>query len=145
MTPDGKPETVYELCEEVCEAIAAKPMNYHQGYWFESVENIQHGCDIAPSNREACGTAYCRAGWMSALARGPEAHLKAGSIEIYDWARNLLTKAGVPLREIDELFDGAACGDREWGSEDYVAQGIRGMQEFMDNYEDKLKATKIQD
>ena len=136
MTDQGKPETLYELCEQVCEAIATRPSNYCQEQW--SVPACQVDSKD-PNQREVCGTAYCRAGWMVALTSDS----KELPIDISGAAIGLLCKANIPLYAIDRLFRGGACLPLEHGEEGYATEGVRGMREFMSLHETALKGAPL--
>jgi len=148
MKTNGKPETLWELCEQVCEAIRMSPKNYTQETWATDARSL---------NEEACGTAYCRAGWMVALTSDEKDILSkyhTGSLNICISASNMLKRAGVVDRDIDTLFSGAAV-DRQCyrdgievpdqGTPEYAEQGVKGMREFMEKWEKQLKETKIDD
>ena len=142
MTPDGKPENLYDLCDQVCDAIAARPLNYFQSAFRAPVSCIyksSFGC--APAEGEACGTAFCRAGWMISLLKKPKTTWT--SVEIAEPAEDLLRAAGIPQTDIDDLFAGGACSGKKYGTTEYVAEGIRGMRVFMKLHEDKLRAAPV--
>jgi hypothetical protein len=140
MTPDGKPETLYDLCDLVCESIATSPANYFQGRWAIPVRNI------SKPNSTGCGTAFCRAGWMVAhlrpAGRMPTQELSLGMIS--ETAVGLLTKAGVPPEDIADLFSGSALYNLSYDTPEYAEEGIAGMQRFMAKHSDKLKAARVQ-
>ena len=136
----NKPKTLYDLMGQVAEAIELAPGNYYQQGWEEPVENLAM---YEGPYKEACGTAYCRAGWMVNLLEAPTArglhHNTSGK------AFSLLTKADIPASEAMELFRGSACtrfGDP--GSPGYVKEGVDGVKRFMARHEDKLKAFKLE-
>lgn len=139
-TSDGRPETVYELCEMVCEAIELRPLNYIQQWWH---------ADAKDWNEAACGTAYCRAGWMAALLRRSKGPCEDDDF-IIKTAFNVLRSAGVPSSATDLLFQGGAIGAETpgrstpgVGTPDYIATGIKGMRDFMSTYEQKLRHARI--
>ena len=147
MTPDGKAETLWELCEQVCESIAAQPANYFQHSWAikaESARNMALSCNRDPERKkqiehtEVCGTAYCRAGWMMAHLRG-----KAVTYNEGDQAMDLLRAARI---ECGTLFSSEEAGPlAEWGTPEYVQRGVDGMRKFMEANEAKLRAFQITD
>lgn len=151
MTTNVKPQNLYDLCEDVCNAIALRPLNYNQGNWAIDADKVM-------TAEEACGTAFCRAGWMVALVDEPRTPAEWTSLPdsyIADKAELMLLNAGIPESDINQLFSGSACFDEddangldgisypEPGTPLYVQRGIEGMREFMFKYEKKLKAAKI--
>lgn len=139
MHSNGRPETVYELCEMVCEAIAERPLNYVQQRWHT---------DAKAWNKEACGTAYCRAGWMASFLRKGSGPCTDDGY-IHRTATAALVDAGADPRETARLFDGGAISfstvgpTPAIGTPAYVEAGIKGMRRFMDRYEQKLKHARI--
>ena len=148
----NKPETLYELCALTAEAIETQPLNYHQGYWCVSAQEAV--------GAEACGTAYCRAGWMYALLQDEDNMpsldlLKPNSYDLIAKGMfQLLQNAGIPDDAINQLF--AGIGDEECsrtyhpdlhnqdpGTEEYARTGADGMRQFMREFEAQLKATKL--
>ena len=134
MLDNGRPETVYELCEQVCEAIAERPLNYVQQKW---------STEASAWNEGACGTAYCRAGWIAAILKKSKGPVLAGDVFIHKTAKKVLETAGVPEEEVLNLFSGSACGLWRTGTPEYTAAGIKGMRDFMTKHEAKLKAARI--
>lgn len=133
----GKPETLYDLMKSVAEAIELSPGNYYQSDWEKPARRILWSEGI-----EACGTAYCRAGWMVNLLEKPTPTGEHDNVA--QKASNLLEAAGVHPREIQNLFSGGACFySGRPGSDTYVKDGINGVKRFMAQHEDKLKAFKL--
>src|SRR3990167_4590235 len=94
----SNPSNLYELCEEVCEAIMASPTNYSQlKYTADAVR-------MWPREAEACGTAYCRAGWMVALVHG---RIENPTI-IQNTAASMLLDADIPGEDVTALFRASA-------------------------------------
>lgn len=128
-----QPNNLYELCEQVCEAIEAQPLNYNQDHYAMSAR-ILYG-------KAACGTAYCRAGWMMAvLENKPQS---PGSC-IGGRATALLESAGIPSYSIAWLF-AAGTVEGERGSPEYIKNGVAGIRRFMTSWEHKLKTAQIKD
>ena len=145
---NDRPKNLYDLCDQVCESIAARPQNYMQQRWASTdpqrTLEIECGVDTAKrltSQHEMCGTAYCRAGWMmSILYDGPVDE----DINIDRRAHILLEEAGVPGPEVVSLFVGSQAGLlNTWGTPEYVQRGIDGMRKFMDRHEQKLKNARL--
>lgn len=128
----NRPKTVWDLCEQVCEAIELAPRNYYQGTWYTNADNVYE---------DACGTAYCRAGWMYSIGKNG----RDSSSLIYKYASRVLQMSGVDQEDIDALFRGSACHPYKPGSPKYIQAGIEGMQTFMKKYESALKAAKLDD
>ena len=146
---EAKPETLYDLCELTAEAIETQPLNYHQSYWI---------CDAKKEvSIRACGTAFCRAGWMYALStKQPETlpHIlagKKGSDVIYTSMMKKLTAAGIPHKNIEDLFAEADYNshyhiglcDINPGDPEYARIGAEGMRQFMREYEKELRRAKV--
>ena len=143
-----RPSNLYDLCDQVCESIAARPQNYMQQRWAATEPKrtleVECGSDTAArliAKHEMCGTAYCRAGWMLSILRdGPvnEQH------NISNTVMNLLHKAGVPPSDTDKLFNGSQAGPLStWGTPGYVQKGITGVREFMAKHEQTLKNAQL--
>lgn len=146
----NKPETLWDLCELTAEAIETQPLNYHQSYWI---------CDAKKEvSSEACGTAFCRAGWMYALSREPSEDLTplvVGTADgyriIYITMKSKLIDAGIPANVIDQLFAGVSedatyhpgLEDIEAGNPEYARIGAEGMRLFMQEYEKELRGAKL--
>lgn len=134
------PQNVYELLEQTAEAIEECGLNYYQTVWAAPVEHVTAG------REGACGTAFCRAGWMINIAHGD----KALSMSPYDWGRThiadaayaMLETAGCPIRECAELFSGGAV-TQKYGTQAYNKAGAKGVRQFMERHRDKLKATPL--
>ena len=142
-----KAKTLYEACEQAVEAIELQPLNYSQEHWANPIEDIvrfhyMDGCeDAAQRAKEACGTAYCRAGHiMCAVKDGPVTAKTAES-----GARKLMVdEAKIPIGEVMRLFGGGAAGPKEsYGTEEYVRRGADGLREFMQKYEEQLKSVDL--
>lgn len=129
---DDRPTNVYELCEQVAEAIELAPKNYYQRNW---------ACDATTVfGNEACGTAYCRAGWMYAIGKQDTRH-RADLISEY--GHKVLRAVGVTESDINHLFGGSSCWVDRPGSKRYVTEGAAGMRRLMTKYEESMKATKL--
>lgn len=140
MIDTNRPADLYELCEQTCEAIELCPTNYYQASWAESAKGR--------FGKEACGTAFCRAGHMVAILtedrKTPEEWRQLGVYGyISNVATNLFLQAGVSDADIGNLFAGGACGSCQPGSTEYVARGIAGMRRFMEKWEPQLRAAKL--
>ena len=150
MTSDHRPENLYDLCNLSAEAITSRPLNYYQSSWAIEAKSLNR-----TTKKEACGTAFCRAGWMVALSE------PAGRLLLADYiankARTMFTDAGIPLEDINALFDGGAIeteldcefdGDEflgmpDVGTQEYAEAGAAGLRAFMAKHADKLKAAPI--
>ena len=124
-----KPETLWDLCEEVCKSIEAAPLNYFQDAYVTEAAKL-----FGPM---ACGTAYCRAGWLLAIAEDKPQH---SLINIK--ATRLLKAAGVDPLDIRNLFAGGQVLGKV-GTPAYVAQGVRGMRQFALRWETQLRNTTV--
>ena len=136
MLDNGRPETVWELCEQVCEAIQERPLNYAQESWVSDAEEWNEG---------ACGTAYCRAGWIASLLHESNVPCKDVTV-IHTLASSVLHGAGVSHEDISALFGGGAVGcmtHAKVGTKAYVRAGVKGMREMMEKYEAQLRAARI--
>lgn len=148
MTEDRKLETLWDLCDAVCQQIEAKPLNYNQGSWEEPIAVVirNKGRGVF-QDEEACGTAFCRAGHMCAILdaeRGKRVgYGQHGNIELR--AKRMLIGAGCSYLDVEDLFRGSACEPSTFGTRSYVAEGIEGMRCFMARYADQLKSTKLAD
>jgi hypothetical protein len=135
-------ETLYDLCEATAEAIELKPGNYYQEMWSVNTNVLQEDVSNYKENyKEACGTAYCRAGWMVALAE----NTSAPHMHIPYKAEKLLHAAGIPLMKIHQLFAAGVNGDADPGTAAYVKAGADGMRAFMIEHEAKLRSVKLAD
>lgn len=139
-------ETLWDLCDEVCESIAARQVNYFQELWATDA-TFQADHHNHPLKAEACGTAFCRAGWMCAIL-DTQRGIKRDTGEwqganIQERARCLLAGAGIYTDAINNLFSGSALGTLNFGEPGYVEEGIAGMRRFMAKHEAKLKAARI--
>lgn len=142
-----KSMSLYELCEEICTAIAERPTNYYQeAYVVDAKAVAMYKLGISETkatSREICGTAYCRAGWMVALTK--KSGTLFSSLQIARQAGGMLFKAGIPARAIEDLFAGGACGSgNQWASPAYIEAGIAGMRDFMKEYETLLKKASVE-
>lgn len=150
---NNKPSNLYELCDLVAEAIEIQPKNYFQDKWVFNAK-LCNGDD-------ACGTAFCRAGWITALMETEE-HNTAWWLEnrndyIRTSAQSLLLTAGIPKEAINNLFYFAGIDSPyndafhnangrlgcDSGTPEYAKAGADGMRLFMAQYEEKLKAAKL--
>lgn len=135
-----RPETLYDLMEEVAWQIEAAPEFYDQARWAIPVAYMT-------GDAEACGTAFCRAGHMINIldsAVGIKRTPKQWEYtDISDRAMELLNDAGVARHDIDRLFAGGACSLFKRGSPSYVKAGAQGVRNFMEAYAAQLKAYKL--
>jgi hypothetical protein len=137
-----RPTTLWEMMEQVADSIESQPLNYYQGVWARSA-SLQYG-------REACGTAYCRAGWMAAIGHD-RAITDESAIALY--AEQLLYRAGIPIDAINDLFSGIAIGrecrdlgqyrEPQPGTPQYAKKGADGVRNFMREFEPALKAARL--
>lgn len=134
-------ETLYDLCEGVIQAIETQHGNYFQGLWCVPVESLR--VNVSYNYIGACGTAYCRAGWMIALAEA--SNKKLTNMQIHRKANALLRKAGIRQEVIDQLFSGDACSGFTPGSPAYAKAGADGVRQFMALYEKELKNVRLDD
>jgi hypothetical protein len=142
--------TLYKVLSEVAEAIEASPQNYYQSDWACPVEVPfvdEKGRD--PKEGEACGTAFCRAGWMAALT-APDADTKTPEDwnglggHIHATATRMLRMAGVDDLDISALFDGNAIpGHLKWGTKAYAKAGAAGVRQFQKEHAAELKRVII--
>lgn len=134
-----KPTTAYQLLGQVCEAIALAPGNYYQEDYAIDPKYIGAG------NAEACGTAFCRAGWMCALMEDDKARTpdEWDRMDLDGPPTQLLLDAGISGEEISDLFGGGACGTARYGTKAYIKAGVKGVKDFMKKHEAALKATKL--
>lgn len=135
------PRNLYDLCEMTAQAIEQHPANYCQQDWEASLTRVRDLWSYDPEvlNHEACGTAYCRAGWMVNLLEKPS----RSHTNIPEKARALLLEAGIPSIAITNLFSANASGSKV-GSKDYVNKGVSGLREFMNAYETQLKSYSLE-
>jgi len=145
-----RPRNLYELCEQTCESMELAPLNYYQGYWAAPVRAVQGHTGV--EHQEACGTAYCRAGWMIANLEGKALPTEGDGVDTVHYgtrAKKMLYQAGIPDIDIEHLFAGEALMREKdiprakWGTPEYVAAGVEGLRNFMAKHEAKLRAAKI--
>ena len=156
MLDNIKPANLWELCELTAEAIETQPLNYQQSHWI---------CDAKKEvSSEACGTAFCRAGWMYALSTSEPKECSrilvegTGYHEIYIPMRNKLLAAGIPSGVIEALFSASSDtpSDTPWnlryhrgleelnaGDPEYARIGAEGMRQFMQDYEKELRGALL--
>ena len=152
----GKPQTLWELCEQTVEAILTQPLNYYQDDYAHSAET----CMVDENDRPlkgACGTAYCRAGWMgtilgihpSQLARIPKALLESAGVDP-QIVNQLFAAIGMPTavryqEGFHTLDNSRVCGfdERSPGTTAYVRAGAAGLKKFMRQHKKKLKAARL--
>lgn len=135
-----RPTNAYELCERVCEAIAAHPLNYYQDYWITRKRDLPSALRV-PENE--CGTAYCRAGWMVQVADGRV--VERVSRRAFELLGDVAEDGQFTedIWHLFETFEGDAM-DLTPGTPEYIAEGIAGLRHFMAKYEARLKATPIE-
>jgi hypothetical protein len=139
-----RPQTLYEMMEQVAESIEARPLNYYQGAWYADAQ-LHYG-------KEACGTAYCRAGWMTCIGKEKPVH---NNSVIQGYAMTLLENAGIPQDDVTHLFQGSALQEEQpffkgikklmprAGTPEYAELGAKGVRKFMERHAAKLKAAKL--
>ena len=142
---NNRPTNLYDLMEETAQHIEERPLNYYQGTWATDASLVHI------DNPEACGTAYCRAGWMSAIGMDREVH---NDFLIQAYATSLLCKAGISQHDINSLFNGHAIyierSARGQGmcesitDKKYAKSGAQGVRDFMAKHEKKLKRVRLQ-
>lgn len=133
----GAPETLYDLCDMTAYAIETQPTNYYQDLWAHPVLSLS---TRYPHYKEACGTAYCRAGWMVNLAeKNPRG---CDNRYLPSKAKNMLVSAGIPESAIYTLFEGGAVRGIP-GTKEYAKRGAEGIRKFMETYEKELKSKKV--
>src|SRR3990167_5673447 len=133
-------KTLWELCEDVIIAIEGSPGNYYQNTWKIRTKYL---AEISGNKnyKEACGTAFCRAGWMTNLLCATGANTpNSGGV-----ATNLLLRAGISNEDINNLFvpHGNIIAYEQYGGLEYAKIGTDGMRLFMKQHEAKLKAYTI--
>ena len=158
VTNMNKPETLYDLCELTAEAIETRPLNYCQDYWAHDAKDMmrQKNPELV---REACGTAFCRAGWMYALSS--EKVLNPGQWglvkdRIFSKMMAKLKAAGIPEGTALRLFSGSQAHGADdtdsyhqnlrnetVGTAKYAKIGADGMRRFMHEFEKELRAAKV--
>lgn len=168
--------TAYELMRRVAQDIRLAPLNYFQGDWAcDAKDPLVEARDryddddhtpITQANIKAateridaaCGTSFCRAGWMATHLVNPvgmqtkdwaNLQFKAQEEEenawrggIYILARNVLLDAGISRWAIENLFEGDAVSGTP-GTQAYANAGAKGVREFMRQYASELKAHKV--
>lgn len=138
-----RPETAWDLMQEVHDAILASPTNYYQGDWAVPVKNLTQ-----EAYSEACGTAYCRAGWMNAILteKTPKTEKQCDTFSEATATKcyRLLDRAGIPYGTVANLFAPYAARGKA-GTETYARSGAKGVETFMKTYERQLKAYRITD
>ena len=132
-----KPRTAWELCERVCEAIAAHPGGYLQEMWVTRGKKvIGRAMSASLPRKEICGTAFCRAGWLIEVADGAG----AAAAMACSWEARANALLGVPHSATHNLFAASALGALKPGTKAYVREGIAGLRRFMKAHEAHLKA-----
>lgn len=167
MDLNSKPETLYDVCELTAQAIEGSPANYYQGRWATEAKGLMevYNPEVA---KEACGTAFCRAGWMCAITdkiNPQEQETWEMDDKIAGHATRMLIRAGIPEIDISWLFSGAAIDFEQQekvfgrkflregeslpspqiGTEAYAKAGAEGMRNFMAKWEEQLKSVKVKD
>ena len=147
----GKPATLWELCEQTVEAILARPLNYYQDDYYAEAQGCMFNKNGAVLEG-ACGTAYCRSGWMGTILGLETKYLSSVPEE-------LLENAGIDSYQVNKLFSAIGClsennpfersffysdGDeRRPGTKAYARAGAAGLKKFMRRYEKNLKAARL--
>lgn len=139
----AKATNAYELLEQVCEAIAAHPLNYYQDRY---VANRGEGADDLPKELDTpaneCGTAFCRAGWIVQLHDRRKLAYDEYEYRAMELLGALGEDAEDPYFDVVDLFAGGAVEGAP-GSPEYVAEGIAGIRKFMAKHEAHLKAQSV--
>ena len=99
-------------------------------------------------SEEACGTAFCRAGWMAAIMDPAIAKANPTNLDdmtaIYQPMRSLLVDAGCGEEAVEQLFGGGSGTiGYTWGTKAYAKAGAKGVKTFMKRYASELKAVKL--
>lgn len=140
--------TVHELMERSAQSIENTPLNYTQHRYATNAR-------MCFEKEEACGTAFCRAGWMMAHVDPPRSTSEWTTSDMYTGIERrsikLLRDCGIPLGDIIKLFQSTALeeetkGSILWcdGSETVAKAGAAGMRKFMQTHEAKLKAHTVE-
>ena len=142
----GRPATLWELCEQTVEAILTRPLNYYQDEFCVDAKDYMLD-KKGDALKDACGTAYCRSGWMGTI-------LGLDSWEGLAYVpEKLLIDAGISMFEIGKLFD--ATGGNNYisskmdhagctpGTKAYARAGAAGLKKFMRKHREKLKAARL--
>jgi hypothetical protein len=140
------------------------PLAYVQHQWVRrGIAWLRNVFYTVPKERleEACGTTFCRAGWMAQIVDGRAttqgAGLRAARLlgvvpsarkGVVHWYHPL----GIDLNHVEkefaedvrQLFAHSAVPESlRPGSRAYVKAGANGLRKFMEKHEARLKATKI--
>lgn len=130
----NEPTTLYDLLDEVCTMIQAQPLNYYQESWTTPARYV--------TSSEACGTAYCRAGWMAAVGMNKN----VGEDDVVGYAYRLMQEAGFKNSEFIYLFGAnqvCRVTSAPPGTAKYAEAGAAGVRAFMNKHEDRLRAAKL--
>ena len=158
--PFAQPENLYELMEMTAEAIELLPKNYYQDSFSMHAKDVPSDTETCNNDegdltargkrlsKKACGTAFCRAGWMMAILDPKLGKMNPDSIddheEIYKPAMNLLTDAGCDAGVVGHLFGGGSgINGERWGTKAYAKAGAKGVRDFMEQYKTELKAARL--
>ena len=147
----------YDLCNDVCKAIHDEPKRYNQGNWGTTNVNVIVETLAESKVRNAtppqCGTMACRAGWLNQLAYGSLEPFPGRDIEdiAYQLLGSNFYRVHVPAddesqayrQDIMSLFSGSAIRGLNPGTRAYAREGVRGLSEFMEKWEARLKATAV--
>lgn len=139
-----RPTNAYELCERVCEHIAAEPLTYNQATFLSCDVDEQRAVMGRPTD---CGTMACRAGWMVVLTDGinravaHEFHIEERACELL----GVISSTSDIGWDVADLFNGGAIDEDilKPGTEAYALEGVRGLRAFMATHEAHLRATPI--
>lgn len=142
----SKAKTAFGLLSEVKREILADAGGYDQ----TEIARPRRGL----KKETACGTAFCRAGWV-AMLRGRASLWQSTFADqlvvanflshphdtepVWTWARRLL---GLTHEQAEELFGGSAV-DGDPGTTRHARLGARGIEEFQKKYARQLRATKV--
>lgn len=137
MTRTTKPNTLWDLCEQVEKKIKSEPENYCQLTW--EVPPADRALYRMAPTRERCGTAYCIGGWMKEITGYPTILQMEGGI----------APSTNPFFLFEDLFRATAIGNHPRnggpipGTREYAALGIAHLRSWMAKYEEVLKNTRV--
>jgi hypothetical protein len=133
MSEFGSPQNLYELMEQAAEAILTSPEHYYQDNWSEPARNLY-------PDKEVCGTAYCRAGWME--------NILGVSVDGCT-ARRLLHEAEIDRADLflaqnyRTEYNADFTYELRRGSPEYATAGANGIKKFMARNKEQLLAARL--